>query len=84
MSTLHNSVKWIKKEYGGAFFHIKAVVLAFAATIYTIWSPRNKTLFAGLAVASKNIVKAIKLHVLTMLQNLYPLEHFALYYDLHR
>lgn len=47
MNTLLSTVKWIKKEYRGALFKSKAMLLTFAVMVYTIWNYRNKTLFAG-------------------------------------
>lgn len=47
MTTLLSSIKWIKKDLRGANIHNKAVVLAFAATVYIIWITRNKIMFSG-------------------------------------
>lgn len=72
MSTLHNTVKWIKKDFGGALLRSKTMTLAFAATVYTIWSARNKFLFAGLPPSPNEIVYNIKSLVFFVLQALYP------------
>lgn len=47
MNTLSSVVKWIKKDHGGALIRSKVVLLAFAATIYTVWIAQNNFLFAG-------------------------------------
>lgn len=78
MSTLHSAVKWIKKDFGGAFIHSKVVVLAFAATAYTIWASRNKVLFAGKSVSSNEILFSIKTLVLSVIYVLYPSYGFSL------
>lgn len=72
MTSLLSSIKWIKKDYGGAFIHNKVVVLAFLATVYTIWITRNKMLFLGYQASTKEITKMIKTMVLTIIHANYP------------
>lgn len=74
MITLHSAVKWIKKYFGGAHIQSKAVVLAFAAIVYAVWSARNKVIFAGASLSSADILKNIQISVLTVLHNLYLVE----------
>lgn len=71
MSTLLSMVKWIKKNYGGAFIDSKVVVLAFAATIYSIWSFRNQILFAKRNTSVEEILHIIKTLVLTVVYSIY-------------
>lgn len=73
MSTLQSCVKWIK-EHRGALVRSKEIILAFAATIYTVWNTRNKLMFVGVPAVSDDILLTVKAHVYTVLYNLYPFE----------
>lgn len=76
MPTLHSSIKWIKKEHGGAFIRSKATVLAFATTIYAILVARNQCLFATKAADVDSIVVSIQFNVYKVLHSLYPLDMY--------
>lgn len=45
MNTLLSVIKRIKIDFKGAFVRSKAVILAFAATVYITWKTRNEALF---------------------------------------
>lgn len=76
MSTLQSSIKWIKKEFRGNFIHNKTVVLAFAATVYTIWNIRNKVLFTNCSSSTDECVKLIKTLVLSIIHAIHPPDGF--------
>lgn len=74
MGTLLSAIKWIKKYHGGALIKSKAILLAFAAMVYTIWTTRNTFIFAGKPLDADYITLSIKFHVYTVLYELYPIE----------
>lgn len=80
MTSLLSTVKWIKKAYAGAFIHSKAVVLAFVATVYSIWSFRNQILFASRNASVDDIVKVIKTLVLSVVYSIYPADVVYLHF----
>lgn len=74
MNTHLNSAKLIKKEHNGALILSKVVLLAFAATVYTIWRFRNQILFNGVAVSTDFIFNSIRSFVYFVLFSIYPLD----------
>lgn len=74
MNTLRSVVKWIKKDYRGALISNKAILIAFAATIYLIQKARNNKLFSGVHHNIPAILKSIQIYVYSILDAFYPLE----------
>lgn len=74
MTTLLSSIKWIKREYGGARIRSKAILLDFEATIYFDWSARNQRMFVDHADSVDSIFQQIKIHVYSILYLMYPVK----------
>lgn len=72
MSSLASSVKWLKKDFRGAFMHSKAALLGFEVTVYTIWRLRNDVIFAGKSSNVGTTFKNIQFLVYSVLNGLYP------------
>ncbi|CAH9090550.1 unnamed protein product [Cuscuta epithymum] len=60
MTTLDSSVKWIKKDHGGAGIKAKTVWIAFIYTAYWIWRVRNATKFDGATLKEEDVFARIK------------------------
>lgn len=74
-------VKRIKKDLGGAYIHSKAVTLAFAATVYTVWISRNRILFSGGSITTLEIVKMIKTLVMSIIHVISPSDNVCLLFS---
>lgn len=74
MNTLSSAIKWITKDYKGALIKSKAIIIAFAATVYTIWKARNEVTFNNKAATIPVIFFQIQNTVYCLLYSFYPLE----------
>lgn len=72
MSSLESGVKWLKKEGRGSSWLPKARRIAFASTVYHIWTARNKSVFEGLRPSVPGIVHQIKAHVYRVIFGHFP------------
>lgn len=74
MNTIRSAAKWIKKEFRGALIKSKAVLIAFATTVYMVWKIRNEVTFASKTADVSTLVSQIQYKVYSILYNYYPVE----------
>jgi len=72
MSTIHSSLRWLKKDARGSSWKSKTKFIAFTCTVYCIWNARNRCIFEGQRPLVVDLVRKIKTHVYRVLFTLYP------------
>ena len=72
MSTIHNTLKWLKKEARRTSWRNKEKYIVFSCTVYCIWNARNRFIFEGQRSVVDDLVRKIKTHVYRVIFTLYP------------
>jgi len=77
-ASLASTVKWLRKEGRGSSWQSKAKQVAFACSVYYIWSARNRLIFEGQSILVDSIISRIKTQVYRIIFSMYPyvLSHF--------
>lgn len=65
MTSLNITIKLIKKEYKGVLVMNKAIVLAFASTVYYVWRARNTIVFTSTTVDVFVVFGMIQMNITT-------------------
>lgn len=72
MTTLKSALKWIKKGSRGSSWQTKGKKAALTATVYHIWSARNRKIHENEVPYIEHIIRKIKSHVFTSIFARYP------------
>lgn len=72
LSSIHSGLKWISREARGKSWRSAVKRIGLAATVYYIWSARNRMVFENLKPSSESIIHRIKTFVYRTIFSMYP------------
>ena len=72
MPSLASGLRWLKRDARGSSWLCKAKKIAFASTVYHLWTARNYCIFEGQAAVAESIISRVKSDVYRVIFSLYP------------